>query len=50
MADATDSSVVRKACGFDSELGHREGLAPASVRQVHAVMRRALAQAVRWGG
>ena len=34
---------------FYAKLVRREGLAPASVRQVHAVIRRALAQAVRWG-
>jgi integrase len=34
---------------FYGELSTRGQLAPASVRQVHAVMRRALAQAVRWG-
>jgi integrase len=30
-------------------LMERKGLSPASVRQVHAVVRRALQQAVRWG-
>jgi integrase len=34
---------------FYGELSTRGQLAPASVRQVHAVMRRVLAQAVRWG-
>jgi integrase len=34
---------------FYVQLSTRGRLAPASVRQVHAVMRRALAQAVRWG-
>ena len=28
---------------------HQSGLSPASVRQVHATIRRALSQAVRWG-
>jgi integrase len=34
---------------FYAELGRREDLAPASVRRLRAVMRGALAQAVRWG-
>jgi integrase len=31
------------------ELSHRVGLAPATVRQIHAIIRRAFRQAVLWG-
>jgi integrase len=35
--------------GYYRRLAHERGLSPASVRHVHAVLRGALGQAVRWG-
>jgi len=45
---------LRKLSGADLERWYRrllreEGLAPSHVRQIHAIVRNALAQAVRWG-
>lgn len=45
---------LRKLSGPDLERWYRrllgdEGLAPSHVRQIHAIVRNALAQAVRWG-
>jgi integrase len=34
---------------FYSALSHQAGLAPATIRQIHSILRRGLRQAVRWG-
>jgi integrase len=41
--------TTRRLDGFYQALAHEGGLAPASIRQVHAVIRRGLGQAVKWG-
>jgi len=35
--------------GFYSALSRQAGLAPATIRQIHSILRRGLRQAVRWG-
>jgi integrase len=41
--------TTRRLDAFYQALAREAGLAPASIRQVHAVIRRGLGQAVKWG-